>query len=303
VVLAVQEISVERQRLVAIDLLNRRVSARRALSGSVQALVRTDGDLVMLLAPVQEIGPARLAVANAQGTLRFVRLKQILAGSRLVGASSEPHAEARLPGLAIDSKRHRVFVVERNVTAEIDLKTLAVSYHNVRQRRSLLSRLWNWLDPTAAAKELIGQTRDARWLGGNSLAIAGIDAEGGQAKPAGLLIADTRTWHVRVLDRDATSFQVARELLLATGGTGDAETERGSGTGLTAYSFDGDTRFQLFEGQQAWLDLVYRGRAYVSMPGENEIRVVDLASGRVVASQHRPPPWLLLGSGSGWWPG
>jgi hypothetical protein len=88
-VVAVQELNGERQRLLTVDLIKRRVAARRALGGSVQQLARTPEELVLLLAPPRAIGPARLAVAHGGGAVRFVRLDRIRAGSKLLAASSE----------------------------------------------------------------------------------------------------------------------------------------------------------------------------------------------------------------------
>ena len=296
-VVAVQEIPGERQRLLAVDLVKRRVAARQALGGSVQQLARTGQELVMLLAPAQAIGPARIAVANRRGAVRFVRLERILAGSKLLGTGPDHRVEAQLPGLAVDPQSRRAFVVDKSVAAEIDLRSLAVSYHTLARQASFLPRL----EPAAAAKQVSGHVRDARWLGGNLLAVSGTDTEQGRMQPAGLLVVDTRGWSVHTIDRGATSFEVAGDVLLAMGGSSDAATERTTGIGLAAYGFDGEKQFQLFDGQQAWLAQVYGGRAYVGIVGQEALRIVDLATGNVVATRQQPLPWLLLGRGAGWW--
>lgn len=302
--LAIQEIAGERQRLLAVDLAKRRVATRTSLGGSVQRLGNTGRELVILLAPAQAIGVARIAVADRQGAVRFVRLERIVAGSKLLG-TGDHRVDSRLPGLAVDSKGRRAFVVAQNMVAEIDLATLAVSYQTLQRRASILSRLRNWLEPVAAAKQASGYYREARWLGGDLLAVSGTDTEQDQTQAAGLLVAETRGWSVRTFDGSAMSFEVAGDVLLATGGSWDTSTERATGIGLVAYGSDGSQRFQLFDGQQVWLALVYGGRAYVGMSGQGDepLRIVDLATGHVVAT--RPPtlPWLLLGPGSGWWGG
>lgn len=302
-VVAVQELNGERQRLLTVDLVKRRVAARRALGGSVQRIARTTEELVLLLAPAGAIGPARIAVADRGGAVRFVRLDRILAGSKLLGTGSEHEVESRLPGLAVDPQSRRAFVVDKHVTAEIDLNSGTVSYHTLDRRASLLSRLWNWLVPAAAAKQTSGHFREARWLGANLLVVSGSDTEQGQVQPAGLLVADTRDWSVRSIDRGATGFHVAGDVLLAVGGTWDAATERERGIGLAAYGFDGRKLFQLFDGQLAWLAQLYGGRAYVGISGQQTLRVVDLATGSVLATRQQPLPWLLLGDGAGWWNG
>jgi hypothetical protein len=165
--LAVQEIAGERQRLLAVDLVKRRVTTRKSLGGSVQRLAKTNQELVLLLAPAQAIGVARIAVADREGSVRFVRLQRILAGSELLGTGSNHNVNSRLPGLTVDPEGRRAFVVATNLAAEIDLQTLAVSYHTLQPEPSLLSRLWNWLEPTAAAKQMSGYFREASWLGGD----------------------------------------------------------------------------------------------------------------------------------------
>jgi hypothetical protein len=290
-VLALQEVRGERQRLLAVDLAKRRVAARQPLSGSVQQLARAAHELVMLLAPAQAIGPARIAVADSRGAVRFVRLERILAGSKLLGTGSDHRVDARLPGLALDPQSRRAFVVDKSVAAEIDLRSLAVTYHTLERRPSFLSRPWNRLEPAAAAKQVSGHVRQAHWLGKNLLAVSGTDTDQSRMQPAGLLVADAREWSVRTIDRGATSFEVAGDALLAMG-------ER---IGLAAYGFDGGKRFQQFDGRQAWLAQVYSGRAYVGISGEQTLRVIDLTAGSVVATQEQPLPWLLLGDGGGWY--
>lgn len=301
-VLALQEVGSERQRLVAVDLAKRQVAARRALGGSVLRLEGTTRELVMLLAPAQAIGPARIAVADRRGAVRFVRLQPILAGSKLLGTGSDHRVDTRSPGLAVDPQGRRAFVVDKSLVAEIDLRSLAVSYHTLERPASLLSRLWNWIEPAAEAKQVSGYVRSARWLGGDLLAVSGTDTEQTDTRPVGLLVVDTRSWNVRTIDRRATSFVVVGNLLLATGGNWDPATNKMTGIGVVAYGFDGERRFQLFDGESAWLAEVYGGRAYVGILGqEGPLRIVDLATGRAVGEWRPPLPWLVQGVASGWW--
>jgi len=300
--LALEEVAGERQRLVVVDLATKRVLARRPLGGSVVLLGRTPQELVMLLAPAQAIGPARVAVADRRGSVRFTLLEQIVAGSAVLGTGSEHRFDSRTPGFAVDPQGRRAFVVAQDLAAAIDLRTLAVSYHSLERPSSLLSRLWNWLEPVAHAKQVSGYRRQARWLGGDLIAVSGTDTADGRYQPSGLLVVDTRSWSVRMLDRGATTFAVAADLLLATGWSWSTATRQESAIGLAAYGLDGVRRFQLFDGKDAWVPLVYRGRAYVGFSGESEsLRIVDLAAGRVVGTRQQELPWLLLGAGSGWW--
>lgn len=298
--LALEEGSGETQRLLAIDLNTQRIATRRPLRGSVMQLARTPKELVLLLAPPRSIGPARVAVADGRGRVRFARVGRILVGSKLLGTASNHRVDSRSPGFAVDPQGRRAFVLGQELAAEVDLRTLAVSYHTLGRRPSLLSRLWNWLEPAAAAKRVSGYDRRAQWLGADLLALSGTDSGGnGGHRPAGLLTIDTRDWSVTVIDRDATSFRVAGDLLLATG-SGMETTP----IGLVAYGYDGTRRFHLVEGEHAWLAQIYGGRAYVGIAdGAQPLRIVDLATGQIVGTRQQPVPWLLLGAGSGWWEG
>jgi hypothetical protein len=66
-----------------------------------------------------------------------------------------------------------------------------------------------------------------------------------------------------------------------------------------------EQRFHLFDGGVAWVQQVWNGRAYVGVvrPGgtQEPLRVIDLATGRVVGERRQPLPWLLLGAASSWW--
>jgi hypothetical protein len=301
-VLAVEEIAGERQRLIAIDLPTQRITARRPLRGSVVQLARTEKELVLLLAPAQSVGKAQVAVADPRGRVRFARIGKILVGAKLLGTGSNHRVDARTPGLTVDPERRRAFVVGQSLAAEVDLRTLAVSYHALERPPSLLSRLWNWLEPPAAAKQVSGYQRAARWLSADRIAVSGTDTQQGRYQPAGLLLIDTRTWSVRTIDSGATSFRVSDDALLATGGSWDEATNRPPGIGLAAYGFDGDERFRVLEGEQAWIGQVYLGRAFVGIAGGAEpLRIVDLSTGLVVGTRVEPLPWLLLGAGAGWW--
>jgi len=131
--LALEEVCCsERQRLLAIDVATGRIAARGALGGSVLRVDRTAEKLVMLITPAGSIGPARLAVADKLGRVRFIRLERIFAGARLESVS--PHqVERQLPGLGVDGGGGRAFVVDRGRVAEVDLASLAVSYHELRR--------------------------------------------------------------------------------------------------------------------------------------------------------------------------
>jgi hypothetical protein len=316
-VLAVQEICCEeRQRLVAVDLDERRVATRRPLGGSVQRVARTPRELVLLVAPAKDIGHARLAVADGNGAVRFARLERMRAGVKLLPGPGH-RVEQSIPGLAVDPKSRRAFVVGPDLVAEVDLRNLAVTYHQPTPKASALSRLLEWIDPPAYAKAVNGSTRSARWLGGGLVAVTGTDedlVEGQRGdeqvrmRAAGLRLVDTRDWSVRTIDPGAAEVHVVGDLLLATGSSFDPATGKGESIGLVAYGFDGGRRFGLFDDREVWVRQVYAGRAYLDVPlmrsPWSALRVVDLDAGR--ATRRRPAgplPWLLLDAMSGRWDG
>ena len=316
-ILAVQEVCCEeRQRLVVVDLARRRGSARRPRRGSVQRVGRTGRELVLLVAPAQQVGTARLAVADAGGAIRSVRLERMLAGAKLL-PGGDYRVEQSVPGLAVDPIGGRAFVVAPGLVAEVDLAKMAVTYREPRPTASRLARLLGWLDPTAEAKGATGPTRSAHWLGGGLLAVTGTDenivedANGEQQnriRAAGLSLIDTRNWSFRTIDEGAADVHVAGDLLLATGSSFDPATGEGKSIGLAVYGLDGRKRFQRFYGREVWVRNVYAGRAYLDVPlmkpPWSALRVVDLDTGRVTrAERARRLPWLLLDAASGRWDG
>jgi hypothetical protein len=291
--LAVQERCCrEEQQLLVVDLTRRRVSVTRPLGGTVVGSGWTARELVLLVAPARRIGPARLAIVDAAGEMRFVELGSIAAGTEMVNPARH-RTRYQTPGLTVDRSGRRAFVVAPERVAAVDLASGAVSHHELERSTSLLSRLRDWLEPVAHAKAASGQTRSAQWLGGGVIAVTGSDESEQRLEPAGLSLVDTGDWSMRTIDRGATAVHVAGDLLLATG----------SDIGLVAYGLDGDRRFQRFEGREVWLERVLAGRAYVLMwDGRRELlRVVDLATGRVRGERPRPLPWLVRDAAWSWW--
>jgi hypothetical protein len=212
-------------------------------------LGRPDQDaLVLLLAPDDGIGPATLAVLDAAGAFRAVQLEQISAGWRYPLQADEPPGEQRHPGLAVDAVGGRAYVVGGGEpVAEVDLRSLAVSYHQPSRPVSLFGRFRAWLQPSAHAKgPMLGSTRRALWLGNGRLAVTGEDGRSGPdgvvVDPAGLTLVDTRTWSVETVQGNATAVTAAAGTLLASA---SGYPDR-PGIGLRGYDLDGDLRFHLF---------------------------------------------------------
>ena len=299
--LAVQEVCcAERQRVLAVDVARRRVVAARPLGGTVLRAGRTARELVLLLAPAQRIGAARVAIVDARGGVRFVALHRMPAGTKLVDPERY-RTEYQMPGLAVDPSRRRAFVITPERVAAVDLANGTVSYDQLEPARSLFARLRDWVEPVAYAKSSAGRTRSAEWLGGDLLAVTGTDesageAGGGRIEPAGLSLVDTESWNMRTIDRGATDLRVAGDVVLATGSSG-----------LAAYDLGGEERFRRFAGRAAWIEQVFAGRAYVRVVRRDgraaPLRLVDLATGRVAGSRAARLPLLVTQGASSWWDG
>ncbi|MGH3009871.1 MAG: hypothetical protein ACRDLM_10780 [Gaiellaceae bacterium] len=301
-------------QIVAIDVRSGTVTGRWPVPGTVVRFARTRTGFVLLVGPRNQIGTAELVAADAHG-LRVARLGRVRAGfvpgsMRTVAISND-----RFPALAVDGVGRRAFVVDPDGTvATVALGSLAVSYHLPQPSRSLFARFDRWLVPVAQAKGDNGPWRQAQWLGDGLLAVAGTDWQArGQLRgnvisetltdrPAGLEIVNTQTWHVHTLDANADSFTVANGLLLATGTRWNvtASENRTSGEGLVAYDAHGRVHFRVFAGRSVYVNVVAGGRAYVTVVASNGYehqRVLDLRTGRVLATTGFDWPRLLVGEG------
>lgn len=128
--------------LAVVDPVERRVLEWRTLSlsaGAVRAVPSRSG-LALLLAPLaksgrETVGPARLVFIDARGKARSVVLKQVLMGQEPVpGGRWGTVLRLWQPGLVLDPAGRRVFVVSGGApVAEVDLRTMRVAYHELRE--------------------------------------------------------------------------------------------------------------------------------------------------------------------------
>ena len=309
-----------------LDPLGRRVLTQRRLAGELLASARLPDGLALLLGPPDRIGPARLAVVDANGGIRAVRLPGIAAGFQepadwnSVGASSQ----RAQPGLAVDPAGRRAFVVAADApVAQVELASLGVTWHRLEGRPGLLARLADWLLPAAEAKSVHGPVRLAAWLGDGLLAVWGHDdtppvARGSTVeqwrRPAGLQVIDTGTWTATTIHPNASGAVAAGGRLLAFGRLVGPPSNPNSnqaavqGYGLTVFG-PGDRRpVHLFGARQViWLQ-VNGNRAYLDLTAstdyftspdpfaaDREVGVVDLDAGRVLAQWRGRLPQLLVG--------
>jgi hypothetical protein len=300
-------VGVEETGIFVVDPVARRLVSARPTEGLVLGVGRTATALVLLLAPDDGIGTARLATLDADGAYRTVDLRRTAAGYRYP-TEGDPVGEERVPGLAIDAGGGHAYAVGAGEpVADIDLRSLTVSYHELSRPISLFGRLRNWLEPKAEAKgPLLGSMRRALWLGNGVVAVFGTDDEGtidaaGRPQltetPSGLQLVNTHDWSVRTLDPGADAAEVAQGALLTTGMVWRSDTQTLTGTGLTIFGADGAVRAHLF-GSRPLIFQTVGPWALVPFapPATTGYDVVDVRSGRVVTTiPDREPPFVLAG--------
>jgi hypothetical protein len=291
--------------VVVVDPIAERVVARRRLAGGLVRVVGSREGPVLLLAPPAMIGPARLVTVDAAGGVEQLPLDGVSAGAMPPDVvSSVQHV--RMPALAVDSGRRRAYVVSsRPHAVEIDLRRWRVSDHRLVAQESLLDRLRELLEPSAAASAEVsaevGIVRRAAWIGEGRIALSGYDADAlwrpdggveGERRAAGLHVIDTRDWSVRTLDERASSFVAAAGLLLTSGP---------GGRGLAGYSPEGDDTFHVLGGRHVEVVATAGSLAYVRGPPEPALQVVDVTRGRVIGTSAPGRATLLLErTAAGW---
>lgn len=281
-----------------------RVLRERHVDGDVLATGRLGDRLVLLVAPANALGPARLLLAGQDAGVREVALPKIIAGRQMLD-SADPNAAPSLrqavPGLAVDPTGNRAYVVAADApVAEVDLGSLAVRYHPLNRPTAPLQRLARWLLPAAEAKEVSGPVRSALWLGDGLLAVTGSDAtvlgtSGFKQEPAGLQLIDLRTWTSYALDPHADTAVLAGDRLLTTGVT--VEPDKDQGYGLTIFGPGNRQPTHLLGTQQVGWLLVNGNLAYVAFTapdGATSHAVIDLHTPRVLRQDSGDLPQLLL---------
>jgi hypothetical protein len=277
--------------LFVVDPLRRRVLLSRRMDGLVYDYDRSGTTLVLLLAPEDRIGPARLALVDTEGRMTTVELSRIRAGSNF--GHDEPGFAPELyhPGLALDEEGGRAFVAgsSGDPIAEIELATLAVSYHTPSGSRSWLARLRNWFEPSAAAKSPVASShRYVRWLGNGLLALSGSDTtptgpETMTSTPAGLTIVDTRDWSIRMVDASISGF-------VRTAGMLVAPSDRG---GILGFTNTGEQRYEVLPGRRLDVWDALESRVFVAGRGRAPtVHVIDAGTGRLLGSRTSLPRLL-----------
>jgi hypothetical protein len=239
----------QRGGVVVADPATARIVSRVRLADvptvdAVYTAAVTPDRLVVLLG-----GGATVAVVDAAGSVRTVALDRI----HVVRADGNGYNNALVAG------GDRAIVVGDGIAAEIDLRTLAVRYHDVA---GLASRT---------------QVTVAVALG-RTVAVSGRRAD---RSAAGLDLLDTTGWRVRPVEERADSLTPARDVVIAY---------RRDGHGVRGYRPDGTRAFAILEDKVVRRVVASGTTAYVTT--STATFVVDTASG-AVARRIVPPRALL----------
>jgi hypothetical protein len=256
--------------VVAVDPAARRVLHREQLPGLALGAVRAGDRLLTLLAPTGRVGPARLAVIDADGTVRTAPLGGVEAG---FGRPATPRGAGRQASPALATDGSRAFVLGANRLVEVELESLAVRSRPIVRRTT-----------TRAGKLLHGWGRSAVWLRGDTIAYSGWTSRD-NAPPAslGVHLLDVATGEARMLDRWATDATRAGDTLLVYG-----RDE------LHGYRLDGTRRFTLLAGTDTGYVQVAGRHAYVGSENSTRFTIVDVERARVVGRARTAKPLVLL---------
>ncbi|MBA2641833.1 MAG: hypothetical protein H0U82_02745 [Actinobacteria bacterium] len=208
----------------------------------------------------------RVAVVDAHGRFRSVALDRV----RLTFRGGLRWDEA---GLAVDRAQGRAYVFAADApVAEIDLRTLRVSYHHLD---FLFLRPGALQGGSARPGKLLHRSRDAISLGERRVLVSGRDVvvgRGGKEAfvPAGAMLVDIAGGTWRALDPKASGAAFAAERLLAYGRFG-----------VHGYTLGESRVFHLLEGRRVFDVQVAGELAYVHTA--RAVGIVDVRRGRIVA--------------------
>jgi hypothetical protein len=237
--------------------------------------------------------PATLVLSGPEAVARSVELDDVVAGY-------VPHegqfGTVVTPGMAIDEAGDRAVIVQTDgPIAEVDLRTMAVTYHGERSGGML---------PSAKAKLSDWSSIEAQWLTDDLVAVwgtssitrietEGIDETTMREVPVGLSVLDVRTWSRCEIDPSVVDVAITdgRVFARATGG-------RRSDDSLVAYDASGRERWRRF-GHRRTFDIRAHGPfVYAVMSWDGwRVRIIDAQTGEFVGvREHRPPTLLVPGS-------
>jgi hypothetical protein len=279
--------------LLGVDPASRAVTGSQSLDGWVYGFAHADGVLVLLLGPESGIGPARLALVSADGSVREIGLDGVSVGWDAVDetkpAAIEHYAQ---PGLAVAPDGSEAFVASPSGIVAVDLRTLAASYHGLVRGDRRLQK---------GAPE--GSTRTVQWVQPGALVLSGrddhstVDADGRihfAPHQIGVELVSTRDWTAKMVDAGGFDVSIGSDAMLVTQWRWDAEREQYRSNGATIYGLDGARRAHVL-GKRPAYGIVVGQRAFLSWEGAS-YTIVSMKTGKVVRTVRHPPAQPLLGA-------
>jgi hypothetical protein len=273
-----------------VDLPSGHVSPRTRLGGQRVDAKQAGSQAVLLLQPARGVGFAQLLIVPADGHARRVALAEVEAGTAYTRLRGVRVGRGVTPDLAVNSDAKIAYVVGGgSPVAAVDLQTGTVSYHTLTHTISFTTRLLNWLDPQAQAKEpLAGSLREAHLLASGQLAVTGADeqvtvsADGSEhdtRTPAGLQLIDPRTWQAKMIDPKARTAIVLGNLLVTQ-----------HGTTTVAYGTDGHLRWRYANPSGAgfpwWGDRPYLYLRRFNKQDQPSMTIIDARTGHLISTQN-----------------
>jgi hypothetical protein len=276
--------------IFSIDPVGRAVLARHALSGTIlHAKEGVPGQVVVLLAPPDGIGPLRLVVVGGKGMVSTA-IPGFVGGWRTERQGEEVHTREEIPALVIDEYGRRALVFSDRSVAEVSLRNLSVTTHALSEPVSLLDRFRNWIEPRAHAKLVDGFWREGAWIGDGRFAVTGMDytMSSGDARGTafGLALVDTRDWSIRKVAEGGANLVVTEHTLLTFGFESD--------DGIEGYDLRSEETFRLLRGAAGgWLQVV-DGLVYAQLGDGRRFAVIDPALKRKIGDAKVGQPIALV---------
>jgi hypothetical protein len=279
--------------LVTVDPASRAVTGSQSLDGWVYSWVHADGVLVLLLGPQSGIGPARLAVVGADGSVRTAGLDGVSVGRDVFDESKpigvEHYAQ---PGLAVAPDGSEAFVASPSGIVAVDLRTLARSYHGIVRGNRRLQK---------GAPE--GSTRMVQWVQPGVLAVSGrddhstVDSEGRiktDPHPIGVELVSTKDWTAKMVDAGGQDVSIGADAMLVTPWKWDSTRQQYLGSGATIYGLDGVKRAHVL-GKRPVSGAIIGRRAFVYEAGSS-YSIVSTKTGKILRTVRHSIPDPLIGS-------
>jgi len=274
--------SAAKVELLIVDPVARTLVTRTPLPEGNSSVVALPSGIAYLAWPYNGIFPARVVVVGLDGGMRSVTVDRIRAGIHWHRVRGVQVGDISQPGLTADASGTTAYLVgAKNLIAEIDLTSLAVTYHSLvtASTRSL----------ARVEKALNGPTRFARWLGDGQIAVSGTNAKTTVRRnksiketwtPVGVAVVDTRTWRSRMIDPAAGGFAAGDKVLVVS-----------SLHAVKAYELDGTLRFSAAIDDNVGYAVAFGGYAYVW--GDQRATILDLRSGLVVSAIPNPHLYVI----------